>query len=485
MSTSEPDHSAGPLSPEQLVRARLAQQRLFEARFLIGRVGPDMEPAVVSRLEKHIHATIKKVNALVAQAEDLLAQGRVDDALVVYKQVRSLAIDYPDLDKILQELRIRRSLGPLPGGRGDANRRKPVEPAQPEAADMVERQRPEKHDVGVIRKKTSRKFVFGGVAFLFVLAAFGAVFFQMATNTGSMTGRHAGEKQADPLDRSMPSGPAFPEESRKPPGQRPLLPKEIMTAPITDSLPMPGMVERKNESDGQRQKALEKGQDSMGPLPVFIAGQHQISVRFVPSENEAETGDSDPDSTPESGLKEKQTVGSSPSLPSSPLPAGEDRAARDPEVRSDRYTVQEGDSLKTIAERIYGRPERWFCLVQANGELLPHSPYRIAPGMQLSVPSEEHCRKLAQSRTLNPDGTYTVQSGDNLGKISSKFYGTSRRWMEIFDNNRDILPTPASLRVGQRLKIRFDQEQDVKESESDAVGMGGSVDKTGDSDQDH
>jgi LysM repeat protein len=49
--------------------------------------------------------------------------------------------------------------------------------------------------------------------------------------------------------------------------------------------------------------------------------------------------------------------------------------------------------------------------------------------------------------------TYTVQSGDTLGKISIRFYGTSQRYMDIYNANRDVLSTPSSLRVGQTLRI--------------------------------
>lgn len=46
--------------------------------------------------------------------------------------------------------------------------------------------------------------------------------------------------------------------------------------------------------------------------------------------------------------------------------------------------------------------------------------------------------------------TYTVQSGDSLGKIGSK-YGVS--WQKIFDANRDKLENPDKIFPGQELKI--------------------------------
>lgn len=48
---------------------------------------------------------------------------------------------------------------------------------------------------------------------------------------------------------------------------------------------------------------------------------------------------------------------------------------------------------------------------------------------------------------------YTVQSGDSLYSISRKFYGVTSRYMDIYQANRDTLPSPHALRVGQTLRI--------------------------------
>lgn len=49
--------------------------------------------------------------------------------------------------------------------------------------------------------------------------------------------------------------------------------------------------------------------------------------------------------------------------------------------------------------------------------------------------------------------TYVVRPGDTLGKISIRFYGTSSRYMDIYNANRDKLSSPGSLTVGQELRI--------------------------------
>ncbi|MFH0918002.1 MAG: LysM peptidoglycan-binding domain-containing protein [Candidatus Omnitrophota bacterium] len=48
---------------------------------------------------------------------------------------------------------------------------------------------------------------------------------------------------------------------------------------------------------------------------------------------------------------------------------------------------------------------------------------------------------------------YTVVKNDTLQKISKKFYGTTKRWMKIYEANKDVLRAPDKLYAGQVLNI--------------------------------
>lgn len=64
--------------------------------------------------------------------------------------------------------------------------------------------------------------------------------------------------------------------------------------------------------------------------------------------------------------------------------------------------------------------------------------------------------KFAETPDETPTGgggTYVVQPGDTLGIISRKVYGTSARYMEIYNANRDQLSSPNKVTVGQTLII--------------------------------
>ncbi|MGE9289815.1 MAG: LysM peptidoglycan-binding domain-containing protein [Puniceicoccales bacterium] len=61
-----------------------------------------------------------------------------------------------------------------------------------------------------------------------------------------------------------------------------------------------------------------------------------------------------------------------------------------------------------------------------------------------------------QTRTANAGterAVYVVQPGDTLSSIARKVFGSSARWEEIFQANRDLLRSPNDLRVGQELQI--------------------------------
>ena len=48
---------------------------------------------------------------------------------------------------------------------------------------------------------------------------------------------------------------------------------------------------------------------------------------------------------------------------------------------------------------------------------------------------------------------YTVAKNDTLQKISNKFYGTTKKWMNIYKANKDVLRGPDKLYPGQILNI--------------------------------
>jgi nucleoid-associated protein YgaU len=67
---------------------------------------------------------------------------------------------------------------------------------------------------------------------------------------------------------------------------------------------------------------------------------------------------------------------------------------------------------------------------------------------------------VADIRTSRSDifASYTVKSGDTLGKISKLFYGEPKKYMQIFNANQDILEHPDKIEIGQELTIPFEKD---------------------------
>ncbi|MBD3246561.1 MAG: LysM peptidoglycan-binding domain-containing protein [Candidatus Omnitrophica bacterium] len=51
---------------------------------------------------------------------------------------------------------------------------------------------------------------------------------------------------------------------------------------------------------------------------------------------------------------------------------------------------------------------------------------------------------------------YTVQKNDTLQKISMKFYGTTKKWMKIYDANKDLLKSPDQIYPGKNIRVPLD-----------------------------
>jgi nucleoid-associated protein YgaU len=80
----------------------------------------------------------------------------------------------------------------------------------------------------------------------------------------------------------------------------------------------------------------------------------------------------------------------------------------------------------------------------------PGKPAPTRPGMAQEAPP---AAAPAPAPAPPAPKTYVVAEGDTLTRISRKFYGSSSRWEDILNANRDVLKDEKSLVVGSTLKI--------------------------------
>ena len=109
-------------------------------------------------------------------------------------------------------------------------------------------------------------------------------------------------------------------------------------------------------------------------------------------------------------------------------------------------TSLSGDSVVTRAEAARLRNENLDLRKQLEAR---SGTWRSA--LDKSQTSAARSKKNASKK--GGSRTYVVQSGDTLASISRKFYKSSARWEKILDANKENIPNPAKLKVGQTLII--------------------------------
>ena len=104
------------------------------------------------------------------------------------------------------------------------------------------------------------------------------------------------------------------------------------------------------------------------------------------------------------------------------------------------YTVEKNDTLMWIAFKVYGDYRMWKKIVMANPGL---SASTLKSGMTIKYNTPS--KKFNWQPSGNP---YLILSGDTLGLISNKVYGTQKRWKSIWDNNRPMIRNPNLIFAG-------------------------------------
>ncbi len=106
------------------------------------------------------------------------------------------------------------------------------------------------------------------------------------------------------------------------------------------------------------------------------------------------------------------------------------------EKRTERINVRRSSSQETVIEDVtIGEEDDQFS--QKEDDVF-----------QEEMPFEEELVYPEQEYTM-----YTIQKGDTLQKISRKFYGTTRKWKMIFNENQAKLKSPDKIRPGMQIKV--------------------------------
>ncbi len=85
----------------------------------------------------------------------------------------------------------------------------------------------------------------------------------------------------------------------------------------------------------------------------------------------------------------------------------------------------------------------------------PPDPIRhIEDDQPADAPQERQPRDAMSAAVATPRArTYVVRPGDTLSTIAARCLGSSQRYQEIFEANRDVLVNPNALQVGMELRL--------------------------------
>jgi nucleoid-associated protein YgaU len=101
---------------------------------------------------------------------------------------------------------------------------------------------------------------------------------------------------------------------------------------------------------------------------------------------------------------------------------------------------------------------------QGGDKAMPSAPAGSASTPTLAARATLSSSQAAPAALTAPDAsampavpseerTHVVAQGDTLSTIAQRYYGDASKWEKIFDANRDLLPNPGSLQLGQKMKI--------------------------------
>lgn len=91
-------------NPSSLIRARIREKRIFEARFLYRQLGAEIGGKEKTAIERELSGILGQVKKIQQQAREYAAQGQSNLAVKLYSDIEQLAIDVPGLAEEKQAL---------------------------------------------------------------------------------------------------------------------------------------------------------------------------------------------------------------------------------------------------------------------------------------------------------------------------------------------------------------------------------------------
>lgn len=131
------------------------------------------------------------------------------------------------------------------------------------------------------------------------------------------------------------------------------------------------------------------------------------------------------------------------------------QAAAQPKKFTQRTTkVVEIEFRKPVEFKRLEEPPRPQA-AKEGADVIPAVPEQPLP-QQLEQPISQALEAGPAAPQAEQFDAYVVRKDDTLQKISLQFYGTTKKWMKIFEANKDKLKSPDKVRPGQTIRIPKD-----------------------------
>lgn len=155
--------------------------------------------------------------------------------------------------------------------------------------------------------------------------------------------------------------------------------------------------------------------------------------------------------------------------------AGQSEGKTKPAAQPMVHYVKAGESLWQIAQQYYDNGEHWRTIAQANADRVAANGL-VRQGVRLVIPNKAGladppsrkqiiANRVNSTQTRVASATHTssdrqavnrrieVEPGDSLSILAHQHLGSSDRWRELFDANRDKLKQPNAIQVGMKLRL--------------------------------
>jgi len=468
-----------------VIQKKIQQKHIAEASRLFQELAPDLKEDDRKQLSKHLSALTEQAENYFREADTLEIERKLEQARQKYKKVEDIAIDYPGLTEAFR--RVDDAMALIRALKHRSKRRKSRQNEQSSSLATASN----------LRKSRGRQVLL--VCFFLLLVTIGGRSYY--TNNFNVTfPKRNSAQQVTPLEKIKTAVPK--KQIEKNTLSEDLANKLTNNQEQTEQV---AVVEIKKvsrqilpaQSIGvdrrERTRSLIKQQlDQTKNSPPGWVSSRQVNYKSGDAEDRKAEGEvitpQNIHPTVDTALKPEETSTEKgfPELqeqvakrltvtyseqPQQTIPAIKQQDESPVEMSAGRkrsaeyvYAVQTDDTLRSISRKAYGTTRKWSAIANANNVQLGNNPDSLQVGMKLIIPpltNTDDAILPSNSSTslpaLNEDGTYTIQSGDFLGSIAQKLFGTSRKWEKIYELNKDVLTTPHKLKIGQVLRIKISE----------------------------